>query len=254
MRFYKGTATDTLGAKHNVDVSQARTLVKFDDGRFAVRAGYYRRAVCPYLEAGHSMRLTVSVNGHSFGKYDDTITGDFDIFRKAALMLPNTCIESAEHVLKCTRSNAHVMNPIANGVGARVKMSIPGCSYDIDEFEMDEKAFEAFPQGPDLGVDATLGGFEPGEGMALVYSRDPELREEGKWKVHAVAVLLKSSYQFDPFVVVSEVFAPDDGRELQMTLGWKLAFYQGAQDFRDHYQCGMSPTEYSLWKLSSEQR
>ena len=95
--------------------------------------------------------------------------------------------------------------------------------------------------------------FLPGDGMALVYSRNPAARGN-KWTVHAVAVLLKSTYVFDRFMVVSEVFAPDDGTPIQMTNGWGLGFYLDVQDFRDAYFQVMKPSHYTLWKLSAAQR
>ncbi len=253
MKFYSGTATIGTNA-HVVDISQARSLVKFIDGSFAVRRGAYRSSG-PYLDLVHAnVSITVSIDGHSAAGHNDATTADYDIFRKAARMLPNTCIESAEHVLKCVHANAHQTAPIDNGQGAQVSMTIPGLTWDIDQHDMDEQAFAAFPHGmapADARIDAIRDAFEPGEGLALVYSKDPTRRRAGDWKIHAVAVLLKSTSPFDPFLLVSEVFAPDDGSDIQMTADWNVACYSNPMDFREHYKQCMPAAKYSLWKLSA---
>lgn len=253
MKLLKGSATDSDGARVPVMVSQQRTLLRFADGTFAVRENYYRSVACPYLVFGAAKRFTVSIEGHSHEGFDDSVTANFRPFHKSDLLLPNTCIGSAEHALKCIHANAHSVAPIGDGTGARVSMSIGDRRADIDEEDMNEFGFATFPHGLDNAVDATLEGFEPGDGMALVYSRDPARRGR-KWTVHAVAVLLKSTYVWDPFVVVSEVFAPDDGSDERMTDDWALACYSGAQDFKDSYFQVMSPKHYTFWKLRATPR
>jgi len=252
MKFLTGKGT-IAGASQAILVSQSRTLLQFSDGSFAVRRGVYLVANCPYLVAGATVTVTVSIDGHSVIGYDDSTTADYDVFTKSTRMLPNTCIESAEHVLKCMHANAHSTALIDNGTMARVSMSAGGSVADIDADDMNETAFGAFPHGLDGIVDATLTGFAPGDGMALVYSLRPDRRGKA-WTCHAVAILLKSLSPFGPFVVVSEVFAPDDGSDVQMTQQWGLGFYQHAQDFRDAYAKCMPPSKYTLWKLSAAHR
>jgi hypothetical protein len=68
------------------------------------------------------------------------------------------------------------------------------------------KAFEFF-KGKGSAADAKTELFRPGEAMALVYSKSEKSREEGEWKVHAVAIVLMLQDPFDR----SEI-AGDDGR------------------------------------------
>ena len=253
MRFLTGTATRADGGVVAIQSSSQRTLLKFPDGTYAVRENYFRAGPCPYLMFGGVQTLTVSIDGHSYPGYQDSTTANYIPFRKSARELPNTCIESVEHVLKCLHANAHQVAPIAENTGAVVSMSIGAHAADIDVDDMNDTAFAAFPHGLDNAVDATGEGFVPGDGMALVYSRNPANRGD-KWTVHAVAVLLKSTYVWDRFVVVSEVFAPDDGTPVQMTNDWGLGFYLDAQDFRDAYFQVMKPSHYTLWKLSAAPR
>ncbi|RZF30404.1 hypothetical protein EVC45_07950 [Paraburkholderia sp. UYCP14C] len=169
-------------------------------------------------------------------------------------MLPDTCIECAEHTLKCVHANAHSGARIDDGIGARVLMSIGGTSADIDVDDMNQIAFDAFPPHRiNNAVDATREGFEPGDGMALVYSLNPN-RRGTQWTVHAVAVLLKSTSVWDRFIVVTEMFAADDGSDVEMKNDWSLSCYLDAQDFEDNFSQIMKPTKYPLWKLSAVPR
>lgn len=253
MRLLAGTATDADGRRFDIAASSQRTLLKFGDGTFAVRDGFYRAANGPYVVFGPDKRLTVSITGHAYPGFDDSTMYDYKTFRKSDLMLPNTCIECAEHVLKCVHANAHSVGILGNGVGARVSMSIGDRSHDVDEDDMNESAFANFPHGLVGARDATLEGIEPGDGMALVYSRNPARRGK-KWTVHAAAVLMKSVWVWDRFVVVSEVFAPDDDKDAEMTMDWGLSCYLDAQDFKDAYFQVMPPSHYTLWKLSAARR
>jgi len=253
MKMWKGTATGADGRSVDVQVSNQRTLLKFADGSFAVKDSCYRVGACPYLVFGTAVRMTVAVSNLSAVDSVDSVTADYVPFRKGTQSLPNTCIESAEHVLKGLHVNAHSTACITNGTGARVSMSIGTRTADIDEEDMIDTAFGAFPDSLENVVDASREGFEPGDGMALVYSRKPSGRGKN-WTVHAVAVLLKSTSVWDPFIVVSEVFAPDDGSTVQMTTDWDLACFLGAQDFKDSYFSCMPTSKYTLWKLSAATR
>jgi hypothetical protein len=257
MPFFSCQVIDADGNKVAAKVSQMSTLLKFDDQTFAVREGHYRAKAGPYLHFGACKRYTVPTIGsiNKDGNFEESLTADFRLFRKNGnLKLPNTCIESAEHVLKCVHANRHSVDCIANDSGARVSMSIGTHGGDIDRDDMGEVAFAAFPHGVNAVADAAREGFEPGDGMALVYSGDPKRRKKGEWTVHAVAILLKSTHLWDPFVVVSEVFAPDDGEDVQMTDDWVLSCYRYPQDFKDRYFECMKPDKYTLWKLSAAVR
>lgn len=72
--------------------------------------------------------------------------------------------------------------------------------------------------------------------------------------MHAVAVLLKSTWPFDRFVVVGEVFAPDAGRGVRMARGWALSYFADPQDFKIRHAAVMPATRYTLWKLSAQAR
>ncbi|SDR61783.1 hypothetical protein [Paraburkholderia tuberum] len=253
MKFLSGSATDADHVKADVEVSQQRTLLKFADGTFAVRENKYKTIANPYLEFGPQKTFTVSIHGHSYGDVSDSTTANYLLFRNSSLMLPNTCIECAEHTLKCIHANAHSAARIEDNTGARVLMSIGNTSADIDVDDMNNEAFDAFPHGITNAADATLEGFAPGDGMALVYSLNPAQRGN-QWTVHAVAVLLKSVYVWDRFIVVTEMFAPDHGSDVEMKNDWSLSCYLDAQDFKDTYSYLMKPAKYTLWKLSAMPR
>lgn len=251
MKFLKGTATGNDGKRVDVLVSSQRTLLKYADGSFAVRDGGFRGTGGPYLAFGARVRLAVRIDGHAYDGHDDAIAADYLPFRKSAVSLPNTCIESAEHVLKCLHANAHSVDLIPGDTGAHIWASLGDRSADIDVDDLNEVAYGAFKGKLRSVVDAANEGFDPGEGMALVDSRNPT-HKQGGWTVHAVAVLLKSSSIWDRFIVVSEAFA--DGSGLKMTTGWKVAAYESAQDFKDAYFNCMPPSKYTLWKLSATPR
>jgi hypothetical protein len=256
MQWYAGPVRDSTGRSNGrvTKISQQRTLVFLDDNTFAVRADRFFAGNCPYIEPRERLQLTVSLDGHSYGSDSDAVTAEYQVFARSNVSLPNTCIESAEHVLKCTHKNAHHTRRIGNNRGPRVTMSCGERAADIDNVDMPEFASETFPRGLETAVDATSAGFQAGEGMALVYSRDPGGRSEGAWTVHAVAVLLNSTYVWDPFLVVSEVMAPDDGRRIGMTADWDLSVYKNAQDFKDSDPRAVPSDTYTLWKLSAADR
>ena len=112
MKTYSGKFGDKV-----VQVSQAKNLVIFDEATFAIRRGTYSMRPCPYLVLMASETALVTIDGHAFGGNHDGITALYDIYRKKSVALPNTCIESAEHVLKCMRANRHETAPIGNGSG-----------------------------------------------------------------------------------------------------------------------------------------
>lgn len=254
---YAGTARDSTGVVHHVKISQQHTLIQFKT-YIAVRCGRYVHAG-PYLEQiGTKVSLTVNINGHSLvaDQTDSSVTADYDIFKKANLQLPNTCIESAEHAIRGIFSNAHQVEAYDNNDKhpvAKIRASIPGRYFDINRRDALAAVRNIFRHGFDVDAqkDAIHEIFNPGEGMALIWSHGEKARENGDWKLHAVAVLLRSTYVFDPFMAVSEVFAPDIDEAIEMKNDWKLAFYQNAQEFRDNYRGCMPPQNYSLWKIKA---
>lgn len=217
------------------------------DGRFAVESGSYNLKPCPYLRKISSGRHTVELR-------TKTNTAVYDIFEKTTKELPNTCIESAEHLIKSMHANHHATAPYENGNGAEVVMSIHTAPVaNIDKVSMITWAKKAFPTGPRRGtVDASRDKFESGEGMALVYS-SPEERKDAEWTVHAVGVLMNSTKATDRFLVVSEVFAPDleDDPDVDMSSDWHVRFFRDAADFKAHYSSVMPASKYTLWKIAT---
>jgi len=250
MKFYTGQFDGAAVTR----VSQCKGLVVLDDNRFAVLHGQYAGGASPYLTLESSGNHVVTIDGHAHAALGAAAPAVYDIYRRSAVSLPNTCIESAEHVIKCLHANAHQAGKIANGTGARVSMSVGGTSADIDVADMNETAAGLFRGRIGAAtVDACREAIDPGDGMALVFTSQRE-RPDDKWTVHAVAVLLKSTWAFDRFMVVSEVFAPDDGRGVRMIRGWSLAYFADPQDFKDSYAGVMPATQYTLWKLSAAAR
>ena len=189
----------------------------------------------------------------------------YDIFVKAQVELPDTCIEAAEHALKCMKQNRPETARIGDGNTAfpAVYMQFGAGKglkkFDIDKEHMDEKSAEVFRRSPNA-TDATSEIIDVGEGLALVFSESK--LEEGKWKVtrqqdewtvHAVAVVLKGN--LNGFMIVVEKFAND--RKIGppvMVKAWKLAAYRDADEFAEAYKHKMPRPKYKLWKLTAQER
>lgn len=90
--------------------------------------------------------------------------------------------------------------------------------------------------------------------LFLFSSQPRKAGSERAYEISRSPCVPKSTYVFDRFMVVSEVFAPDDGSPVQMTNDWAPSVYLDAQDFRDAYFQVMKPTHYTLWKLSAARR
>jgi len=181
--------------------------------------------------------------------------GNYDIFVRSNLVsLPNTCIESAEHVIKTSAVGRPEFGLIEGPHEVGVSMSLPqyvSPFLDIDVEDMGDVSLKMFGPGRATRPDATSESFGPGEGIALVHRLGEEKRKDNEWTVHAIAVLLASQGEAkDKFLLVSEVFAPDDGKPLRMNKGWKVAAYNDAADFKKHYSGVMPSSRYALWKLS----
>jgi hypothetical protein len=231
MKFFLGKA----GKKERL-VSQAKRLILFGDDfqdivQFAVMSGKYLAATsCPYLNLkSKNIELTVDIKGH-----DTPQRNAYDIFEKTTVSLPNTCVEAAEHALKCMFKGSHSGGRIKDGDGAEISMQLgDSVKYDIDQEDMNEKSFKFFG-GKGSAADAKTELFRPGEGMALVFSKSESSRKEGEWKVHALAIVLVSQDPFDQFMIVEEEFSADEeNKKVKMGKSWKLA------------------TKYKLWKLTA---
>jgi hypothetical protein len=174
----------------------------------------------------------------------------YDIFEKTTVSLPNTCVEAAEHALKCMFKGSHSGGRIKDGDGAEISMQLgDSVKYDIDQEDMNEKSFKFFG-GKGSAADAKTELFRPGEGMALVFSKSESSRKEGEWKVHALAIVLVSQDPFDQFMIVEEEFSADEeNKKVKMGKSWKLAAYRDATDFVFTYHEIMPATKYKLWKL-----
>jgi len=250
MKFYTGK----FDGQTVLRISQCKGLVVLDRNRFAVLKDHYSGGASPYLALESSGDHVVTLDGHVHAGSAAPAAATYDIYRRTGVSLPNTCIESAEHVIKCLHANAHQTGLIANGTGARVSMSVGTQAADIDVADMNETAAATFRgRISDATPDACSEAIAPGDGMALVFTSQ-RARPDNLWTVHAVAVLLKSTWPFDRFMVVSEVFAPDDGRGVRMIRGWSLGFYVDPQDFKESYAGVMPSAQYTLWKLSAAAR
>ena len=235
-------------------ISQAKRLIFLGDNaqdivQFAVMSGKYLAATsCPYLNLkSKNIELTVDIKGH-----DTPQRNAYDIFEKTPVSLPNTCIEAAEHALKCMFKGSHSRRRIKDGEGAEISMQMgDSVKFDIDEEDMNEKSFEFF-RGKGSAADAKTELFRPGEGMALVFSKSDKSRREGEWKVHALAIVLMSQDPFDRFMIVEEEFSADEeNKKVMMGKSWKLAAYRDATDFVVTYHQIMPAAKYKLWKLTA---
>ncbi|HTV85460.1 MAG TPA: hypothetical protein VME63_08640 [Dyella sp.] len=275
VKFYKAKVrkkSDT--AELDAETTVNCILIKFADGTFAIQKKKCEIKAGPYiLKDGEPEEYTITRARRP------PVIAMFQKCVKAPVQLPDTCIESAEHVIKCIFANTHEVQCIPNGMGAVVSMSIgQDSSFDIDG-EMDVEVNEdgeckklKKPVGMDLPTvaylkfrlkkltaskDANRENFAPGEGMILVYTKNPKDRPDGWWSVHAVAVLIKSKDREDPFMVVSEVFADrnkKDSDPVEMVNGWNLNYFRNAMDFKESYQRVMPRNSYTLWKLSASKR
>lgn len=158
-----------------------------------------------------------------------------DGIKKKFEKLPVSCIESAQHIIRCHSRGSFSPWPIDNPIFT-VKVKNDGrIAYDIDESELHSIT----------GRYGYSGKPSVGEGLVLINKKYP--KPLGEWTCHAVGIVASNGTTGE-FVVI-DIYADDSAARIVSNSSWTMSYFKTTGDFYEQYKRSVGGASHCLLAL-----
>ena len=143
--------------------------------------------------------------------------------------LPMSCIESAQHVIRCHAREKFVSWKIEDPT-YEVRVGNDGrLTYNIDDCELTTlNSRYSYSGSPVIG-----------EGLVLI-NQNPEVNTNEEWTCHAIAIVAYNQ-EGEEFVAI-DIYA--DESEIKNYSDWRMSYFKNTEEFYKAYKDNVGGDEY----------
>jgi hypothetical protein len=159
--------------------------------------------------------------------------------------LPGSCIESAEHVIRCkSLGKFEAWNP------KRCVMDDPPRPFVVAHFgnkkvNISRRVLQPKTENPDYS-DSTVADVNLSGGIILAFNGSDTDRVKAKrWTCHAVGVVAKNTATTE--LIVIDIYASDTAKDSKTKVDWTMTYIDSPRAFKSRYAAELGGAE--MYKL-----